>query len=125
MWHSPQAALSVGHPEAFGCSKVESQLQGVDMGAAHVACPALKPLADLQLRTLSLLLAPPSCACSIKHCSLSGQAEDFTCFLLQGLVSKETIRGIYDGTWFYQQADKIEAEKAKKATTNGRNGHKD
>ncbi|KAK9827453.1 hypothetical protein WJX74_003320 [Apatococcus lobatus] len=42
-----------------------------------------------------------------------------------GLVSKETIRGVYDGTWFYQQADKIKAEKARKAPSNGRNGHQD
>ena len=47
------------------------------------------------------------------------------CCLLQGLVSKETIRGVYDGTWFYQQADKIKAEKAGKAPSNGRNGHQD
>lgn len=75
------------------------------------------------------MLAAPSCACSIYWNQTipipNVQGIDVSRILLQGLVSKETIRGIYDGTWFYQQADKIEAENAKKAATNGRNGHKD
>ena len=45
--------------------------------------------------------------------------------MLQGLVSKETIRGIYDGTWFYQQADRVKAEQDRRAGKPQMNGHQD